>query len=74
MELMGETVIAEGKFEGVPMTYDQACAYLEHEATCQGKKFSKDEVPEEGITFYRIHGTGAVVVASDEKTVEKDHS
>jgi len=65
MEVIGETAIVEGVFEGVPMGYDQACAYLEHEAECQGKKFDKKEVPTEGITFYRIKGTGAVVLTKD---------
>jgi len=63
-EVMGETAIVEGVLEGIPMTYEQACSYMESEAQCQGEKFDKAEVPAEGITFYRIKGTGAVVRGS----------
>jgi hypothetical protein len=61
MALIGETVRVEGTFEGVPMDYEHACAYMENEASCQGQTFDKSQVPAEGITFYRIKGTGAVV-------------
>jgi hypothetical protein len=61
VEIVGETAVVEGVLEGVPMSYEQACAYLEHEAQCQGQEFDKTSVPAEGITFYRIKGTGAVV-------------
>jgi hypothetical protein len=61
MEIIGETAVVEGVVEGIPMDYERACAYLEHEAECQGEKFEKSKVPAEGITFYRIKGTGAVV-------------
>jgi len=64
MEIIGETALVEGVVEGIPMDYERACAYLEHEAECQGEKFDKAQVPDEGITFYRIKGTGAVVRAS----------
>ncbi|HOX25011.1 MAG TPA: DUF4920 domain-containing protein [Candidatus Krumholzibacteria bacterium] len=63
-EILGETAIVEGVLEGIPLTYEEACAYLEQEATCQGETFDKTKVPAEGITFYRIKGTGAVVLAS----------
>jgi hypothetical protein len=59
-ELMGEKVIVEGTLEGLPMTYDEACSYLEGEAKCQGETFDRSTVPAEGIVFYRIQGTGAV--------------
>ena len=65
-EIMGETAIVEGTLEGIPLTYEQACAYLEQEASCQGEKFDKSAVPEGGITFYRIKGTGAVIVPTAE--------
>jgi hypothetical protein len=65
-EIMGETAIVEGKLEGIPLTYEQACAYLEQEASCQGEKFDKSAVPADGITFYRIKGTGAVVLPATE--------
>ena len=65
-EIMGETAIVEGVFEGIPMTYEQSCAYLEQEASCTGEKFDKDSVPTDGITFYRIKGTGAVVIPGTE--------
>ncbi|MFO7653029.1 MAG: DUF4920 domain-containing protein [Candidatus Krumholzibacteriia bacterium] len=61
MEVVGETAVVEGVLQGIPMTYEDACAYLEHEATCQGETFDKATVPAEGITFYQIKGTGAVV-------------
>ena len=59
-EIMGEKVIVEGTLDGLPMTYDEACSYLEGEAKCQGETFDKASVPAEGITYYRIQGTGAV--------------
>lgn len=62
-EVMGENAIVEGVFEGIPLTYEQSCAFLEQEATCQGETFDKSTVPAEGVTFYRIKGTGAVVLA-----------
>jgi len=64
-EIMGETAIVEGVLEGIPLNHDQACAYLEEEASCQGETFDKSTVPAEGITFYRIKGTGAVILASE---------
>jgi len=63
-EIMGETAIVEGVLEGIPLDHDQACAHLEHEASCQNKTFDKSTVPAEGITIYRIKGTGAVILAS----------
>jgi hypothetical protein len=65
-EIIGETAIVEGVLEGIPLTHEQACAYLEQEASCQGESFDQSTVPAEGITFYRIKGTGAVVLASAE--------
>ena len=70
-ELMGQTLRAEGLLEAVPLSYEHACAYLESEATCQGETFNKASVPEEGITLYRIQGTGAVVTATG-KTEKAD--
>ena len=64
LEIIGETALVEGVVEAIPMDHERACAYLEHEAECQGEKFDKTKVPAEGITFYRIKGTGAVVRAS----------
>lgn len=61
-ELVGKTAIVEGKLEGIPLTYEQACAYLEGEAKCQGEQFDPATVPAEGIVFYRIQGTGAVIL------------
>jgi hypothetical protein len=63
-ELVGQTAIVEGVLEGIPLTYEQACAYLESEAQCQGEAFDVATVPAEGITFYRIQGTGAVILAN----------
>jgi hypothetical protein len=63
-ELMGDTLRAEGLLEAVPLSYEHACAYLESEASCQGEAFDKNSVPKEGITLYRIQGTGAVVSAT----------
>ena len=63
-ELVGETAIVEGVLEGIPLTYEQACAYLESEAKCQGEAFDVATVPAEGMTYYRIQGTGAVVLTA----------
>lgn len=65
-DVLGETAVVEGVLEGIPLTYEQACAHLEHEASCQGETFDENTVPREGITFYRIKGTGAVVLAHAE--------
>jgi hypothetical protein len=59
-EIMGEKVIVEGTLKGLPMTYDEACSFLEGEAKCQGETFDKTSVPAEGIVLYTIQGTGAV--------------
>ncbi len=60
-EIIGEHVIVEGTLTGTPMSYEQSCAYLEGEAKCQNETFDKAAVPPEGVTFYQIAGTGAVV-------------
>lgn len=62
-EILGEKVIVEGTFTGLPLSHKDACAYLESEAKCQGEKFDPKSVPAEGITYYRIQGTGAVQLA-----------
>jgi len=59
-EILGEKVIVEGTLKGLPLSHEDACNYLESEAKCQGEKFDKASVPAEGITYYRIQGTGAV--------------
>jgi hypothetical protein len=59
-EIMGEKVIVEGTLQGLPMNYEEACSYLESEAKCQGETFDRASVPAEGITYYRLQGTGAV--------------
>ncbi len=63
-EIMGQNAVVEGVLEGIPLTHEQACSFLEHEAECQGETFDASTVPAEGITMYRIKGTGAVVLAS----------
>ncbi len=65
MSLMGERVRAEGTVEAVPLTHDQAVSYLEGEASCQNEKFDPASVPADGITIYRLHGTGAVALAAE---------
>jgi len=62
--LEGEVAMAEGVLEALPMSYAQSCAYLEQDATRRGVAFDKGAVPAEGITYYRIMGTGAVVLES----------
>ncbi len=71
MEIMGETAVAEGVFTGIPMTMEQTCNYLEHEAKCQGKEFDRESV-EGPTTFYRLTGLGAVVTPAEpsEKTAD----
>jgi hypothetical protein len=70
MEIMGETAVAEGVFTGVPMTIEQTCAYLEQEASCQGKQFDRDAITE-GMTFYRIDGVGALVTPAMDETEDE---
>jgi hypothetical protein len=62
-ELIGQTALVEGELEGIPLTHEQAVSYLASEAECQGDDFDPASVPEDGITFYRIKGTGAVIVS-----------
>ena len=40
-------------------------AYFASEAQCQGEEFDPSTVPQEGIVFYSIKGTGAVIVTLD---------
>ena len=63
MEMMGETAVAEGVFVGIPLTMEQTCNYMEHEAQCQGEKFDKASI-KGPMTLYRIAGTGAIMVPS----------
>jgi hypothetical protein len=65
-EIVGQTLVAEGRFVGVPLDHDSAVAYLQQEASCQAEGFDMATVPAEGITIYRLDGTGAVVRSAEE--------
>ena len=57
----GKTAIAEGKFQEIKLTREQAVAEAKHEAEEKGRKF--DEASVKGPkTTYQIQGLGAVLV------------
>lgn len=68
MDIMGQTAVAEGVLTALPLTLEQTRAYLKKETECQGGEFDVESVTE-GMTLYRIQGTGAIVHPAE---VEKD--
>jgi hypothetical protein len=56
----GKTVIAEGVFNKLELTREQAAARAEEEAKEKGRTFDPASV-KSGMTIYQIQGTGAVI-------------
>lgn len=59
----GKTVVAEGKFNKLELTREQAIARAEEEAKDKGRKFDPASV-KGGVTIYQIQGTGAVILSN----------
>jgi uncharacterized protein DUF4920 len=56
----GKTAIAEGRFDKIELTKEEAIARAKEEAEDKGKKFDPASV-KSGMTIYQIQGTGAVI-------------
>ena len=56
----GKTAVAEGRFDKIELTKEQAIARAKEEAEERGKKFDPASVTS-GMTIYQIQGTGAVI-------------
>jgi len=59
----GKTVIAEGTFNKIVLTREQAVAEAEEAAQESGKKFDPASI-KSGATYYQIQGTGAVILGN----------
>ena len=59
----GKTAIAEGRFDKIELTREQAAARAEEEAKENGKKFDASKV-KGPITIYQIQGAGAVIYSN----------
>jgi hypothetical protein len=58
---VGKMAMAEGTFQKVEMTKEQAIPYLKHEAEEKGRKFDPASVTGP-LTIYRIWGLGALLM------------
>jgi hypothetical protein len=56
----GKTAVAEGRFDKIELTKEQAIARAEEEAKDKGKTFDPASV-KSGVTIYQIQGSGAVI-------------
>jgi len=56
----GKTAVAEGRFDKIELTKEQAIERAKEEAEDKGKKFDPASV-KSGMTIYQIQGTGAVI-------------
>jgi hypothetical protein len=59
----GKTVIAEGKFDKIVLTREQAIEQAKEAAKESGKKFDPASI-KSGTTYYQIQGTGAVILGN----------
>ena len=59
----GKSAIAEGKFDTVTLTREQAVAQAQEEAKEKGRKFDPDTI-KSGTTYFQIKGTGAVILGN----------
>jgi hypothetical protein len=59
----GKTAVAEGRFDKIELTKDQAAARAEEEAREKGKKFDPASV-KGPMTIYQIQGTGAILYSN----------
>jgi hypothetical protein len=56
----GKTAVAEGKFNKIVLTREEAIAKAKEDAQESGRKFDPASI-KSGTTFYQIQGTGAVI-------------
>jgi len=56
----GKTAVAEGRFDKIELTKEEAIERAKEEAEDKGKKFDPASV-KSGMTIYQIQGTGAVI-------------
>lgn len=59
----GKVATAEGRFDKLELTKEQAMARAKEEAKDKGRKFNPDSV-KGGTTIYQIQGTGAVIASN----------
>ena len=59
-EVAGKMAVAEGAFEELKLTREQATARAKHEAEENGRKFDPASV-KGPVTIYQIQGVGAVI-------------
>ena len=59
----GKNVVAEGKFEKLSLTDEQALRFKKHEAEEKGEEFDEKnyKLTEKDKTIYRLRGLGAVI-------------
>ena len=62
----GKMAVAEGKFTKSELTRDQVVERAKEEAEETGHKFDPAKV-KQGMTFYQIEGTGAVIQDSERR-------
>ncbi len=60
MEAKGKRAVAEGVLTKKELTLEQTVAYKQHHAEEHGEEFDPASVTE-GMTYYQIQGTGAVI-------------
>ena len=60
-EAAGKMAVAEGRFDKIELTREQAVARAEEEAADKGKKFDPASV-KGAMTIYQIQGAGAVIL------------
>jgi hypothetical protein len=59
----GKTAIAEGTFNKIVLTRDQAILQAQEEAQESGRKFDPASI-KSGTTYYQIQGSGAVILGN----------
>ena len=59
----GKTAVAEGRFDKIELTKEQAAARAEEEAKESGEKFDASKV-KGPVTIYQILGAGAVIYSN----------
>lgn len=59
-ESLGKTAVAEGVFNQIRLTREQAVERARHEAEEQGRKFDSSTV-KGPLTIYQIQGAGAII-------------
>jgi hypothetical protein len=60
-DLVGKTIVAEGKLVKIEQTKEEAIAQAKHEAEANKRKFEPASITA-GRAYYQIQGTGAVIL------------